>query len=751
MSFNTRRKYNYLRSIFLVLSLVLLAQASWQSNRQASPTSITTNTTSDAPRMMSVAGSAGTNSEASASAAPFEVGRSLKNDVSPPLRTIKPAPVAPWTTVREMPERDALGGGKPAAPVTDPVAQRNFGTSSPAMPSPIQNFDGVSNRNGVYPPDTNGDVGPNHYVQWINLSFQIWNKSGVSLYGPANGNTLFTGFGAPCETTNAGDPIALYDPMADRWLLSQFTSSAPYGQCVAVSTSPDPTGSYYRYFFQFSTTVFYDYPHFGVWPDGYYMAANRFGPSFQGGSAIVFDRAGMLNGLPVTYQAFNTSYGSLLPSDLDGANLPPAGAPNYFANRGSTTLNLWKLHVDWATPANSTFTGPTSLAVAAFNQLCPGTRSCVPQPGTTVGLDGLGDRLMYRLAYRNFGDHEALVVNHSVDVGGGQAAVRWYEVRNPGGTPSLYQQGTYAPDATSRWMGSVAMDGSGNMALGYSVSSSSLYPSIRYTGRLVGDPLGTMPQGETTLFSGAGSQTGTASRYGDYSMMAVDPSDDCTFWFTTEYMPSTGTAPWRTRIGSFKFPSCGGPTPTATPTFTATPVPPSATPTNTFTPVPPTSTATAVPPTNTFTPVPPTNTPTNTFTPVPPTNTPTNTNTPTPVPPTNTPTSTNTPQPNPPDFTLSVSPASRSVSASKSVTYTVSLASLNGFSGNVSLSVTGLPSRATATWSVNPVPVPSGGGAQSVLQISTRKNTPLGTYTLTITGTGGGKTHTQNITLTVTR
>jgi hypothetical protein len=645
----------------------------------------------------------------------FVFGRSVKNDVSPPLRSIKPVAVQPATTIREMPEPagEDLSKAAPLAPVTDPVVQRAFGPDvlAPlAMPAPIQNFDGGGNDEGVYPPDTNGDVGPNHYVQWVNLHFQIWNKSGVSLYGPAKGNTLWSGFGGACQSQNAGDPVVLYDPMADRWVLSQFTSSSPYGECVAVSTTGDPTGSYYRYFFQFSTSVFYDYPHMGVWPDGYYMSANRFGgifQSYQGASAIVFDRARMLQGLSATYQEkqISNTYGTLLPSDLDGATLPPAGEPNFFADRRSSSLDLWKFHVDWATPGNSSLTGPTSLAVAAYNQLCSGTRSCVPQPGTSVGLDGLGDRLMHRLAYRNFGDHESLVATHSVNAAssGTQAGVRWYEVRSPNSSPVLYQQGTYAPDTTNRWLGSIAMDGSGNIALGYSVSSSSVFPSIRYTGRLASDPLGTLPQGETTMMAGSGSQTGTASRWGDYAMMAVDPTDDCTFWFTTEYMPSTGGAPWKTRIGSFKFPSCGGVVPT--PTNTPTPGPTS------------TPTATA-------------------------TNTPTPTNTPTATP-------TFTPNPNPPDFTLSVSPNSQTIARRNSGTYTVNLTSINGFSGNVSLSVTALPSRTSGSFSPNPVALTSGGSGSSTLTVTVNRRATPGTFTLTITGSSGGKTHTQNVTLII--
>ncbi len=495
---------------------------------------------------------------------PPTIGQSIKNDTSPPLRDIQPISTTPSQPPKEHREKKETKHKTPGPLVIDPVKQGSFGPG-PAAPSAINNFEGVGNIDGVYPPDTNGDVGPNHFVQWVNLHFQIWDKSGKSLYGPAAGNSLWRGFGGPCETTNDGDPIVLYDSMADRWLMSQFAASGPYGECVAISTTGDPTGSYYRYFFQFSTSIFYDYPHFGVWPDGYYMSANRFTAFFLGASAIAFNRAQMLNGQPATFQEFktSTSYGTLLPSDLDGAALPPSGSPNFFAEIGTTALHLWKFHVDWATPANSTFNGPSSLSVAAYNELCP-FGNCIPQPSTSVKLDGLGDRLMHRLAYRNFGDHESLVVNHGVNAAssGLNAGVRWYELRSPNSAPSIYQQGTFAPDANHRWMASVAMDKSGNIALGYSVSSSSVSPSIRYTGRLAGDPLGQMTQGETQLIAGSGSQTGSAGRWGDYAMMTIDPVDECTFWFTTEYMPTTGPAPWQTRIGSFKFPSCGGP-PTA--------------------------------------------------------------------------------------------------------------------------------------------------------------------------------------------
>lgn len=578
----------------MLLMLAIVAQVALQTREQSQPLASSA-TDGGAPRMMAPSGGApGDTGKPTVAQAPFEVGVSVQNDVSPPLRDMKPIPAAPWTTPREMPEPKGEGQGStdPRPVVSDPVVQKEFGALTQVMPAASKNFAGLGNVNGVYPPDTNGDVGPNHFVQWVNSSYQMFDKNGNSVLGPTNGNTLWSGFGGACQSQNAGDPIVLYDSIANRWVMSQFTASNPYGECVAISQTSDPTGAYNRYFFQFSTTVFYDYPHLGVWPDGYYAGFNRFsGNTYSGPAAIVFDRAKMLVGQPATFQAFNVSstYGTLLPSDLDGPNQPPAGSPNFFASRGSTALNLFKFHVDWTTPSNSTFTGPTSLPVAAYNQLCSNTRSCVPQPSTTVGLDGLGDRLMHRLAYRKFSDgHESLVVTHSVNASGGVAGVRWYEVRSPNSSPTIYQQGTYAPDSTYRWLGSMAMDGSGNIGLVYSASSSSVYPSIRYTGRLVGDALGTLPQGEATLISGGGSQTGTASRWGDYAQMTIDPTDDCTFWMTTEYMPTTGTASWATRIGAFKFANCGGappPTPTNTPVPgpTNTPVP---NPTNTPTPPP---------------------------------------------------------------------------------------------------------------------------------------------------------------------
>ena len=257
-----------------------------------------------------------------------------------------------------------------------------------------------------------------------------------------------------------------------------------------------------------------------------------------------------------------------MPADVDGATPPPAGAPNHYLTLQGLSLGdpadrlqQWDFHVDWTTPASSSFTQAAVLPVAAFNaNMCNFARACIAQPGTTAKLDAISDRLMFRNAYRNFGTYEAEVVDHTVNVGSNQGGIRWYELRNTSTAPTLFQQGTYAGDTTntqSRWMGSAALDANGDVAVGYSVASSTTSPSIRYVGRLVGDPLGTLPQGEATLIAGTGSQTVANSRWGDYSMLSVDPSDGCTFWYTQEYYATSGTN-WQTRVGAFRFPSCSG-------------------------------------------------------------------------------------------------------------------------------------------------------------------------------------------------
>ena len=478
---------------------------------------------------------------------------------------------------REGPLVKGTGGNRPKpGGAADGALQTTVGATLGTVPG--LSFDGVGVGFGTYspccaPPDTNASVGTTQVVQWVNLDYAVFDKAtGATLKGPTPGNSFWTGFTAGnCNANNDGDPIIKFDAQAKRWFATQFsvTGGPPYFQCIAISSSDDIlTSTWTQYAFSFGSQ-FPDYPKLGVWPDGYYMSFNRFlnGVSFSGAAACAFDRAAMLAGNPnATAQCFNqgTGVASLLPSDLDGATgalgstaAPPLGSPNVFANFGTNALNLFKFHVDFANSANSTFTAG-SLAVPAFSTACGGG-TCVVQPGTNNKLDSLADRLMYRLAYRNFGDHESLVVTHSVK-GSGTAAPRWYELRSDpvttgAGNFSVFQASSFATDATYRWMGSAAMDKAGDLAIGYSASSSAVSPSIRYTGRGPADPLNQL-RAEATIQAGGGSQTGTLHRWGDYSSMALDPADDCTFWYTTEYLKASGTFNWSTHLFSFKFPSC---------------------------------------------------------------------------------------------------------------------------------------------------------------------------------------------------
>jgi hypothetical protein len=498
-----------------------------------------------------------------------EISAAVRHDTSKPLREIMP--LAPKKAREYENPMNFVKKNVPADQV-DGAVQASAFASVPVTNG--LNFEGIGEGLAGYnvnvaPPDTTGDVGLTQYVQWVNLSFAVFDKAtGVKTYGPAAGNTLWSGFGGPCQTSNDGDPLVQYDQLANRWVMSQFAvDSTPYRQCVAVSTTSDATGTYNRYEFTYGND-FPDYGKLGVWPDGYYITYNMFpgGSSFGGTKICAFDRARMLAGLSATQQCFqlSTAFGSVLPADLDGSTAPPAGAPNYLVNDSTNALNFWKFHVDWTTPANTTLTGPISIPVAAFSHPCPNTNrgACVPQPSTSQKLETLADRMMYRFAYRNFGTHESLVVNQAVKIGTNKkniiTGIRWYELRDPGNNPpTVFQQSTYSPDSGNwRWMGSAAMDKQGNLAVGYSISnSSSLRPTIRFAARNVTDPLSTLSS-EINLFTGTGSQTQTLARWGDYSTLSVDPSDDCTMWYTNEYLAVNGTFNWHTRIASFKLAAC---------------------------------------------------------------------------------------------------------------------------------------------------------------------------------------------------
>ena len=495
-------------------------------------------------------------------------------DVAPvstaPLRLL--AAGAPKATGRAREARDHRlpipGAFMKATAQEDPVVQMRMPEARVATVDGV-NFNGIGQFDFGYtvqaaPPDTTGAVGTTQFVQWVNTAFAIFDKStGALQLGPFDGNLLFNAFGPthPCGGTNNGDPLVLFDRRAQRWVLSQFAIEDPFVQCVAVSQTDDATGAYWLY--AFVQPELNDFGKLGIWADAYYISYNMFdGVTFDylGPRVCAMKRAAMLVGnfaREVCFQ-LDSGEGSLLPADIDGSRMPPVGTDQYFVSMKFNALGVWRFHVDFTTPANSTLVGPTILPVAAFTPACGLGGTCIKQPGTTQLLDSLGDRLMYRLAYRRRGNIESLVVNHAVKHNI-SVAPRWYELRttSPGGPLSVFQQSTFHPDAPNyRWMGSMATDKQGNIAMGYSVANKSLHPSIRYTGRLRTDPKNKM-QAENTIITGTGSQSGSnLSRWGDYSTMTVDPVDDCTFWYTQEYMDLTGSFNWKTRIASFKFPGC---------------------------------------------------------------------------------------------------------------------------------------------------------------------------------------------------
>jgi hypothetical protein len=535
----------------------------------------------------------------------------LKHAVAPPLSQMEPIPAPSGQTSSPDDDDDGLviRGSRATSPAPDSVLQGpaqttlSFALSALSTNSGLNilgvgnGFTGYTTSQAVVP-DSNVAVGPTQFVQFVNRSFAVFDKStGAKAYGPASGNTLWQALGAPCDAQTNSDEIVQFDKVAGVWVMLMPAWTNPDQLCVAVSNTADAANTTWNlYVYPVPADLFDDYPKLAVWPDSYYVSYNQGDDNvFVGAAACALDRGAMLTGAAApTMQCFTnipTSYGALLPGDLDGATPPPAGSPEYFLNfdGNDASLDLWQFHVDWTTPANSWFgtsstnSSPTNIPVAAFTEACGETATellyttgaCIPQIGTTQKLDSYGDRLMYRLAYRNFGigngngGYEDLVVNHTVTLGtsSSQTGVRWYELQNPGTGFGLYQQGTYAPDSSYRWMGSIAMDHNGDIALGYSVSSATMSPSIRYTGRVPGDALGTM-ESEIDILSAAsvahGSQT-TSYRWADYSGMSIDPTDDCTFFYTTEYIPTTGSS-WSTRIASFSFQSCG-------PGFTLTPTP----------------------------------------------------------------------------------------------------------------------------------------------------------------------------------
>jgi hypothetical protein len=467
-----------------------------------------------------------------------------------------------------------------AGPADEPVQASSTTASTTAS---LLNFDGLGFADNAFsvryaPPDTNGAVGREQYVQAVNTEFAVYGKTGGKLK-QFFGSQLFSGFsgvGSSCADHDDGDPVVQYDKAAGRWLVTQFqVTVTPYLECIAIFDGEDATGGYHVYAYAYGTD-FVDYPKIGVWPDSYNVTYNVFanGRSFTGGEVCALNRIALLDN-PTSAPAqkcfrTSTSYPSLLPSDLDGSTPPPGtNGDAYLVNMAGGKLNSWRLHLDWA-GSGSTFTGPTVVSgTAAFSAACSGGGTCIPQRGTSQKLDSLADRLMNRLAYRVVSGVPTLVVTHAINVatsgGAGKKAttpgtgVRWYQlVPNSGNAAALQvaKQGTYAPDSTHRWLSTAAMDENGAMAVGYSASSSSVYPSIRVASRLADDADGTLGS-EQILQAGGGSQSGQRlSRWGDYASMSVDPMDDCTLWFTTEYLTATGAFNWSTRIISLKASSC---------------------------------------------------------------------------------------------------------------------------------------------------------------------------------------------------
>jgi len=577
-------------------------------------------------------------------AAPICVG-ATRTGAASAAQTAKPAAPAPtvtWDVAHDVspPLRDLAANRVPPDEVEDPagepdrgpIATGDIGHSAdgalqatlPAatIPSTQQNFEGLRNEDNfnifgfrVNPPDPNGEVGPNNYIEMVNLTFAVFDKSGNRLLGPVDTGTLWDNFAVPDCTDPSGDPVVLYDQLTDRWIMSQFTTSGmnpdgsfnglPFYNCVAISATGDPTGAYFRYAFitdqDGSTSTFFpDYPKYGVWADSYVLTSRDFGSQDEYGISVYgLEKNKMVNGQPARAAHFFIDGNDpdllplvgdgLLPADVDGkqkpkadATIPIVGTQDDNASYGATfdALNIWDLSVKWRSTPVASLTLKAQLPVASFDSIFPcgvvpsttpdvppTGRDCLPEPGITDGsrfLDILSyrQRPTFRLAYRNFKDFESLVTDQSVEARPGVAGMRWYEIRRVGGTYSIHQQGTYAPnDGVHRWMGSIAQDKKGDMALGFSVVNGvNVFPGIRYTGRLAGDPLGQMTLGEGTIINGTGVQTATNSRWGDYTDMTVDPVDDCTFWYVNEYYQVSGTAadtrPWQTRIASFKLPGC---------------------------------------------------------------------------------------------------------------------------------------------------------------------------------------------------
>jgi hypothetical protein len=497
-----------------------------------------------------------------------EVIQGVLIKITPPLSEFKPG--STWIDEQVRDENGVIkenkenvehrNGGHPAVDPNalpkgdDPVWQKSFYSKKRAN-SILQNFDGQGYTN-VNPADPSLCVGPNHVIQMINGSsgarMAIYSKTGTVIQAAQYMDAIS---GIP----GLGDPIAMYDQFADRFVISEFSASGNK-LVVMVSQTANPTGSWYIY--QFTAPEFPDYPKYGIWPNAYICTTNE-----SNNKVYAMNRPLMLAGTPVvtmlsfTITALETiGFQAAAPVNISGTTLPPAGTNPMLlrmvddawtsAPADVDRLEMWTMNLDFVTPANSSLSQQADINTAVFtSDLCGySTLNCIRQPGTTR-MDPIREIIMNRVYYRNFGTHQSLVALHSVDPGVlDRAGCRWYEMRRTGlGAWSMFQQGTYAPDTNSRWMGTMAINNAGTIGMMYNVSSKAVFPSIRFTGRISSDPLGTMTEPEQTIVAGAA--TNGSNRWGDYNDMQVDPSDDETFWTTGMYRP-TGSG-WSTRISSF--------------------------------------------------------------------------------------------------------------------------------------------------------------------------------------------------------
>jgi hypothetical protein len=614
---------------------------------------------------------------------------SSHHDVSAPMRDIvrNMPPEAPMGTDEEpflipniLFKPNGIAGAKPFLPG---IQRAPIGVPAPAVDLSFEAVSASQSGCGCLPPDTNGDVSDQHYIQWVNTRWAVFDKTDGSVVQAAtNGNSFWVGFGGKCQTTNSGDPIALWDPRAQRWVMSQFVTSAPFAQCVAVSTTSDPLGTYNRYEFDWPASNFGDYPKMAVWTDGggqdaYLLTTHEFtGQAFDGAAFIAMDRDAMVAGAPtaamVRFGGFD-AYG-VEPINLVGQMDAPTNACGGYVHfdANSSEYLFWDLCLDWTTPGNSTVSAdPTRIAGTPFVPYFDE----VPQQGSSAGLDPFGTHIMYRANARAFPADAptriSLVVNHTVQGAVQQGGINWihFNLDDHGQTfatptpldKTLLMEGVYAPDAENRWMGGVAIDGSGNIGVGYSKSSADMHPQIMISGRTSEDPSGTLEDEQNCTDGIAnGSQTSSSNRWGDYSAMSVDPVDQCTFYFTSEYYPATAGAQWHTRVCSFKFPDCGSPD---------------------FALVPQT----------------------------------------------------------PPRIEMC------GATTSTDPSWSIRAGVLNGFTGSVNLSGTGVPAGATANFSPNPLNAPG----TATLTLAGGAALPSGEYAMSVDGTSGAETRSLGISLGV--